>query len=91
MALSDPTPSKVYLMANVLMPYTFTNLQTTEIVTIGAGMIYTGLQPMQSLSIPANGSFTYTQTEEGESVLAVNLKANRDLLHVFIYGDIYPR
>ena len=91
MAMDEASPLKIFLVANVMIPYTTTNLSLSEIVSIGADMLGSGLQPMQSESIPIPGSFSYIQTENGESVLDIRLKANRDALHTFIYGGVYPR
>jgi LCP family protein required for cell wall assembly len=100
MAMSDVTPAKMVLLANVMIPYTATNLALSDIVRIGANMVVAGIQPMESLSVPTEGSFKYTQINvpsgddsEGTvaSVLDVNLSRNRDALHTFIYGQVYAR
>ncbi|MDR2505875.1 MAG: LCP family protein [Oscillospiraceae bacterium] len=100
MAFTDASPAKVLLLANVMVPYTATNLALSDIVRIGANMVMAGLSPMESLSVPIEGAFKYVQIEVPSddetaaataSVLDVNLTRNRDAIHTFIYGEVIPR
>ncbi|MDR1569039.1 MAG: LCP family protein [Oscillospiraceae bacterium] len=101
MAMSNASPARILQLANIMMPYTATNVPISDIVRIGASAVVVGIQPMQSLSIPMDGSFRYEQAdensifqddqEESKSVLAINLNANKEALHTFIYGQYIPR
>ena len=91
MAKADASPQKVVLLANIILPYMTTNIPFTEIVRLGAQMVTAGVQPMDSFSLPIDGSFTFAQADQGESILETNIKTNRDALHQFIYGQVYPK
>jgi LCP family protein required for cell wall assembly len=91
MAMEDANPQRLMLLANVMMPYTTTNLALSEIVKIAVNMLVAGTGQMEFQSIPLEGSYSYIHADAGEAVLDVNLARNKAALHEFIYGQLIPR
>ncbi|GHU70933.1 hypothetical protein AGMMS49992_04080 [Clostridia bacterium] len=91
MVMGDANPQQLMIFANVLMPYTTTNISLSELVTIAVKTLVTGLQPIEYLSLPLEGSYSFVQAEAGESVLDANLTRNKTALHEFIYGQYIPK
>ncbi|MDR2657156.1 MAG: LCP family protein [Oscillospiraceae bacterium] len=91
MAMEDADPQRLFLLANVIMPYTTTNLPLSEIVKTAVNMLVSGLKPMEFLSIPLEGSYSYVHADAGEAVLDANITLNKTALHEFIYGQYIAR
>jgi LCP family protein required for cell wall assembly len=91
MAMEDANPQRLMLLANIIMPYTTTNLSLSDIVKMGVNMLVAGMKPMEFHSIPLEGSYSYAHADAGEAVLDINFAKNKDSLHEFIYGRYIAR
>jgi LCP family protein required for cell wall assembly len=83
------------------LPYVYTNLTTMKLFELGMAVLSSDIleraahgEPLVSEHrVPMDKCFAY-QTIDGMSVIYMNdknLKLNKDSIHKFIYGDVYPR
>lgn len=78
--------AQVTTVINTLLPYAETNLDLTELATLG----YVGLQidtsALGQLRLPADGTFE-SGTYNGVWCIKPNFETNKAKLHEFIYGE----
>ena len=91
-------------MANLMetaLPYVYTNLPTNTIFELGSAVLASGVGDRASAGesllmqhrVPMDKCFGYKDIN-GSSMIYLNdrnLKLNKDSIHKFIYGDVYPR
>lgn len=84
--LQQTDPGKIMDVINTLLPYVETNLDLTELATLG----YVGLQidpsAIGELRLPADGTFE-SGTYSGVWCIKPNFEKNKAKLHEFIYGE----
>lgn len=100
-ALSDITLNKVTSLIEATLPHVYTNVPAGKILEIGMTILSSdilsrknnGEELIAQHRIPMDGCFSYKDVN-GSTMTYMNeknFKLNKESIHKFIYGDVYPR
>jgi anionic cell wall polymer biosynthesis LytR-Cps2A-Psr (LCP) family protein len=77
------TIPKLPKLIGVVTPYINTNMNTTDILFMAKNYL-TKKEPVQTLRIPIDNSFTEPRIQGEGAILDININKNREALHQFI-------
>lgn len=99
--IEDMTLDKMVHLMETSLQYVYTNMPMTKIYEVGRTVLSSdittrsaqGESLLKQHRIPMDKCFTYKDID-GSSMIYLNdknLKLNKESIHKFIYGDVYPR
>ena len=74
-------------LANNLVGYVQTNVDTMAMVGLAVPVLRSGVNNISEMRIPINDSYTYENRNFISAFYDIDIEANKQALHQFIYGD----